>query len=393
MVELVRKGYSIRAVARKFGVGRQTVERWTERAGKRRLDQVDWSDRKRGPHKPANKTPDQMEELVLSLRRELREDSDLGECGAAAIHAELLARGCAEVPGIRTVARILERRGAIDRRWRVRRPAPPRGWYLPEVAAGKAEMDSFDVVEGLVIKAGPEVEVLNGKSLHGGLVASWPRNQVLAETVMNCLVEHWRQFGLPGYAQFDNDTRFQGPHNYPNAVGRVIRVCLCLGVIPVFAPPREPGFQAAIENFNGQWQTKVWARFHHDSLADLVERSRRYITAYRLHAAARIAEAPPRQVFPQAWKNRLTQAPRGTIIFIRRTTETGAIRLLGQNFQVADSWLGRLVRAEVGLDDETIRFYALRRRDPASQPLLNEIHYALPKPRSSKWTLIADILS
>ena len=37
-----------------------------------------------------------------------------------------------------------------------------------------AELDCIDVVEGLVIKGGPHVEVLNAVSLHGGLVASWP---------------------------------------------------------------------------------------------------------------------------------------------------------------------------------------------------------------------------
>ena len=39
----------------------------------------------------------------------------------------------------------------------------------------------------------------------------------------------------------------------------------------------------------------------------------------------------------------------------------------------------RLVRAEVHLTANTIRFYALRRREPTDQPLLNEIPYELPK--------------
>jgi hypothetical protein len=39
--------------------------------------------------------------------------------------------------------------------------------------------------------------------------------------VVECLVEHWREFGLPGYAQFDNDTIFRGPHTHPDVVRRV----------------------------------------------------------------------------------------------------------------------------------------------------------------------------
>ena len=79
-------------------------------------------------------------------------------------------------------------------------PAPPPGWHLPEVASKRRELDSFDVVEGLVIKGGPQVEVLNGISLHGGLAASWPvEATVTAKVVVESLSEHWRAFGLPGY--------------------------------------------------------------------------------------------------------------------------------------------------------------------------------------------------
>ncbi len=99
--------------------------------------------------------------------------------------------------------------------------------------------------------------MLNGISLHGGLVASWPMTDVTARTAVQALTEDGRQVGLPAYAQFDNDTIFQGPHQDADGVGRVMRLCLSLGVVPVFAPPRETGFQAAIESSNGRWQAKV----------------------------------------------------------------------------------------------------------------------------------------
>ena len=55
-----------------------------------------------------------------------------------------------------------------------------------------------------------------------------------------------------------HDTRFQGPHAQPDAIGTVVKFCLSLGVVPVFAPPREHGMQNAIESFNGRWQANVW---------------------------------------------------------------------------------------------------------------------------------------
>ena len=102
---------------------------------------------------------------------------------------------------------------------------------------------------------------------------------VTAKAAVEALIEHWRTFGLPGYAQFDNDTIFQGTHTHPDVIGRVMRLCLSLGIVPVFVPPREMGFQAMIESYNGQWQAKVWARFAHGSLAELEGRSGRYVAA------------------------------------------------------------------------------------------------------------------
>jgi putative transposase len=231
---------------------------------------------------------------------ELERVSDLGFRGADAIHEALMGRKIEPLPSVRTINRILERRGALDGQKRTRRPPPPPGWHLPEVASKQRELDSFDVVEGLVIKGGPQVEVLNGISLHGGLAASWPvEASVTAKVVVESMIEHWRAFGLPGYAQFDNDTIFQGPHARPDVVGRVSRLCLSLGVVPVFVVPREFGFQSMIENYNGAWQAKVWARFDHGSLPDLQGQSQRYLTALCRHRADRIESAPERRAFPK----------------------------------------------------------------------------------------------
>jgi hypothetical protein len=247
------------------------------------------------------------------------------------------------------------------------------------VAAGRAELDSFDIVEGLVIKGGTDVEVLNGISLHGGLVASWPGPPVRARTVVAALVAHWQQFGLPGYAQFDNDTRFQGAHQFKDTLGRVTRLCLSLGIVPVFAPPREMGFQAAVESYNGRWQAKVWARFHHPTRAALQERSDRYVAAVRRRAAPRLEAAPPRRAFPEEWTLDLQTRPRGRLVFLRRMSEQGTAELLGHTWRVDPRWPHRLVRAEVDFDANRIRFYALRRHEPGSQPLLQTVPYRFPR--------------
>lgn len=380
MVFAVRHGSSMREVGHHFGVTVGTVHYWVRRAGGKPLDEVDWSDRPPVPH-AIQRTDRAMENLVLTIRGELKETSALGEYGAPAIYRDLLGRGTPHPPSIRTIGRILERRGALDSRHRVRHRPPPPGWHLPDVAATQSELDSFDVIEDLVIEGGIHVDVLTGISLHGGLVASWPDSSIPATKVVDALIEHWRAFGLPAYAQFDNDTRFQGAHHFADTIGRVMRLCLSLGVAPVFAPPRETGFQAAIESFNARWQAKVWERFHHESLGALQVQSARYIAAYRNHASSRMERAPRRRCFPSSWQLDLQADPCGSVIFLRRTSEQGKVRLLGHTFLVDENWPHRLVRGQVDLDAGLISFYALRRKDPVHQPLLRTVEYRFPKRR------------
>jgi putative transposase len=377
MVAAVRRGESLRAVARQFGVGLATVAHWVARAKGRRLDRVDWSDRSRAPRQ-TRRTATAVEDRVLQARRDLAQ-GDLGAIGAEPIRQALVEQGAAAVPSVRTINRILARRGALDGRARTRRPPPPTGWYLPDVAAAQAELDSFDIVEGLVIRGGPEVEVLNGVSLHGGLVVTWPVvSPVTAAMTVTSLTEHWRAVGLPGYAQFDNDMIFQGTHRYPDALGRIIRLCLSLGVVPVFVPPRETGFQAMIESYNGWWQVRVWSRFQHADLEELQGRSGRHVQALRRHRAARLESAPDRRAFPAGWKLDLKKRPRGRLVYLRRSNGLSEVTLLGRTWPLGQVWPNRLVRCEVDLDRDKIRFFTLRRKEPTSQPQILEVDYRLP---------------
>ena len=378
MVSAVRRGKSLRQVAAQFGVAPGTVRYWVQRAAARRLDRVDWEDRSRAPRR-TQRTSAALERRILAIRRRLKERSALGEYGAVAIHRELQAKQLPACPSVRTIGRILQRHGVLDRRKRVRRPPPLRGWHLPEVAAEKAELDSFDTIEGLAIRGGPHLTVLTGVSLHGGLPVIWPERSLSSRSIVQLLVQHWREVGLPGYAQFDNDNRFCGPKQHADTVGRVSRLCLSLDVTPVFAPPNETGFQAAIESLNGRWQTAVWSRFEHHLPRGLRSRSDKYVAAVRQKLALRIEAAPSRRPFPKRWRLDLQKHPQGTLIYIRRTNDRGQANLLGHSFSVDRHWVHRLVRAEVDLTAKQITFHALRRRDPTDQPLLKTAPYQLPR--------------
>ena len=286
------------------------------------------------------------------------------------------------MPGRTTIYRVLARHGLLDGAHRQRRPAPPKGWYLPDFwPPAVAQLDSFDFIEDLKIADGPLISALTATSLHGALADVWIMAQPRAAITVDALIERWRRDGLPDYAQFDNDTVFQGGHRFADSVGRVSRLCLALGILVVFAPPREPGFQNAIEGFNGLWQSKVWQRYRFPDVATLKSVSARYIGAYRAKTAGRREAAPSRRAFPRGFRLDLNASLKGTLIFLRRSNEVGAVHLLGTAFPVDKYWVHRLVRCEVNLTHRRIRFYALRRRDPNDQPLLRELPYRrLDKP-------------
>lgn len=374
----------MRSTARRFGTSLLTVQRWVGRAGDLGLDEVDWSDRPSAPLRTRH-TPAAVEEEVLRLRSALRDASVLGESGPAAIQRALRDAGLADpVPAVRTIARILERRGALDGSRRIRRPAPPRGWYLPDVQARLAELDSFDVIEGHHLPGGAEVDVLTGISLHGGLIAAWPGPPVRAAVIAARLVEHWQLVGRPAYAQFDNDSRFHGSPAYTDIVGPVVRLCLALAVVPVFAPPREHGFQAAVESFNGRWQAKVWARTWHATMDDLVASSARYVAAHRSRSASRIEAAPARLAMPSALPA-IGPPTDGRIVYLRRTTDAGRAIVLGRAYDVDRHWPHRLVRAELDFATARLSFFALRRRQPDDQPLLAIHEYGPVKHVRPTW--------
>ncbi|MGH8634034.1 MAG: helix-turn-helix domain-containing protein, partial [Burkholderiales bacterium] len=67
MVDLVRQGCSMHAVARQFHVSYSTVWFWVERACGKRLDRAVLANRK--PGRAWNRTPAAVEQRIVALRK------------------------------------------------------------------------------------------------------------------------------------------------------------------------------------------------------------------------------------------------------------------------------------------------------------------------------------
>ena len=128
MVRAVRRGASLRSGARQFHVSPTTVQRWVERVRGQRLDRAELGRpflRASTGGQPYASRPGGVS--VRQIRHELRDHRDLGEFEAAAIRRELLTRGMAAPPSLRTIGRMLERCDVLDCRHPVRARRPRWG--------------------------------------------------------------------------------------------------------------------------------------------------------------------------------------------------------------------------------------------------------------------------
>jgi hypothetical protein len=357
VVRAVRSKKSQRRVANQFRVSLRFVRYWCERAGDTPIGRIDWRDHRSDRGVTHNRTNHKIERCVLEIRKNLKDESALGEYGAEAIHRAMVSFDCPVIPAIRTINSILQRNGCIDAKRRIRYPAPPLAWHIPEVADGKAERDSCDHIEDLRLKGkNGFVHIFNIISIHGGLVGSFPLRRITAENTVSSLLKHWEDFGFPEFVQFDNATVFTGPR-HPNCVGQTVRFCLSLGITPVFVPPRETGFQANVERFNGLWQKANWERFNFKNLEQLNKQSNLYVEALRDKKHFTIQTAPDRDEIPKNGIYRYDNPLKGKMILIKRTDNYGYANVLGNNLWVDNLWTNRLVRAEININKKIINFY------------------------------------
>jgi uncharacterized protein (DUF4415 family) len=105
-------------------------------------------------------------------------------------------------------------------------------------------------------------------------------------------------------------------------------------------------------------------------------------------AAARIEAAPPRRPLPDQWRFKLTAQVKGRIIYLRRTTAQGGVRLLGNTLipEVTEAQMARAVmriggvpiergkrRVTMFLDAAIIDYFKAKAGARSYQTLMNEV--------------------
>jgi transposase len=320
--------------------------------------------RSRAARRVANRTDPEVEALVLEVRARLAADP-WSQVGAVAIAWELRKLGLAEVPELRTIERILARHGIVRRPRRERRT--PKGTPYPEPAArGPNACHEADLVgprhlDGAVPFYALNVIDLGRRALGAEILAS----KADAELGRGLLAA-WGRLGLPERLKLDNGPGIAGGGRH---LSGVVRLCLALGVTPVFIPFGEPWRNGVVEHFNDTFNRQFFRAERFVDRVHLAARTRQFEAFHNArHRYSALAGATP----DEATRRAIGFVPRlpppdqeiparlpdhGRVEFIRLIRSDRRLRLLTTEMELPPGVIHEYVTAVLDVGSQQLTVY------------------------------------
>jgi len=242
VLAVIADGLSIKQVAEKTGVSRQTVHSWLGRYEAAGLDGL--ADRSHRPRRCPHQMPAPVEALVLELRRQHR------YWGPRRLGYELARRRSlprTELPSESAIYRCLVRAGLVEPDRRRRRAERFKRWER----AAPMELWQLDVVGGFLLADGSHAKALTGIDDHSRFCVS-ARLMARERTRAVCdgLAAALRTYGCPAQVLTDNGRVFTGKFNHPPVEMLFDRICRQNGIEHLLTAPRSPTTTGKIERFH-----------------------------------------------------------------------------------------------------------------------------------------------
>lgn len=382
-IRLILRGLPPRTILRRIPRSRTWLYKWYQRfrtEGWRGL-----GSQARQAHFLPQTYPPSVRAAVLQARR-LLEHRTIGLIGAAAIQTELQGwPHLAHVPSLATIKRILHAAGIP-----AHPPLPPGPDYPHPTASAQYAIHAMDWTERY-LPGGAKVYAFHTIDVQTHAMTQTLSPDKAIPAIRRHLLQVWTHLGRPAGLQMDNDGAFCGGYKMPRVFGQVVRLCLYVGIEPIFIPLGEPKRNGLVERLNGLWSAGFWRRYHFSTLAE-VETARPaferwYMQEY--HPPALHGQTPA-QAQQQAALRRLRAAQvrtlpthlpitAGRVHFLRRVSASGEIGLLNECWRVGKRWAGRYVWATISTHRHELRIYY---RATAQSPLrlLRQWAYPLNEP-------------
>jgi len=266
---VVLEGRSYREVARAHGVSKSWVAKLVGRFREEGYGAIE--PRSRAPKRIPHRTPDELEDEIVALRKEL---VDLGlDAGAQTIHYHL-GRRRDEVPSVSTIWRVLRRRGFVT-------PQPhkrPRSSWVRFEARLPNECWQSDVTHWR-LAGGTQVEIVNVIDDHSRLaVGARVLPVATAAKALEVFREAGARWGFPAALLTDNGCVYTTWHRGgPNVMQTEL---LALGIDYRHSRPYHPQTCGKVERFHQTMKAFLAKQPQAQSTSALQAQVDRFVTYY-----------------------------------------------------------------------------------------------------------------
>ena len=372
-VRLHLSGETKAAISRTLGKSRDWVRTWLHRYNPGDPE-GSLNNHPSAPKHPHRKWSEALIQQAVTSRKLRMEASQPGYkyalMGAQAIHYELKALGITPVPPVRTIHAWLQRAGLIPVKTPEELETRPSKPYPQPLREQVNDLQQLDLKGPFYLSdSSQKYYLLALRDFVSKRVALSVAKDHKATTVAAFLVQAWQRIGMPQVLQMDNGLELRGSNRYPRSFGKVVRICLDLGVEPCFVPPKEPWRNGFIENCNGLvgrllLKQQIIANFA--ELQNCVQELEETINGtHRLEALA--GKTPNEYVVGQGLRlldpdydghQRNLQLEKGYVSFIRMVRRSGRITLCANDkFEVGSELLWQYVLARVDVKSQSLAIY------------------------------------
>jgi putative transposase len=354
-------------IARKMQRSRSWVDRWIDRY-RPEAPTVSLQDHSRAPKHIGWAYPERIKRMVNQIRLERergkRAKYPYALVSAQAIHYELRELHVSPLPSPRTIHRWLKQAGRISER-RSRKPPNPTYPLLPCKAVNDVQELDFKGPFYLKDHSHKYYLVALRDKLSKKTALRALSNKGM-DVILDFLVSAWQTLGCPKRLKMDNCLDFRGSNRHPRSPSKLVRVCLDLGVRPVFIPLREPWRNGVVENLNGlldRFLLRLQTFETEKQLHKAVQRLEMTInTTHRLPAlqgkTPQEFAAHARLRYPPAhydWRMRDLRLLKGNVTFLRLVRKSGRITVTANDkFLIGKKYKWQYVMAVVDISKKRL---------------------------------------
>ena len=260
---------SPKEIYQSLGKGKTWFFKWLKRS---KFEGNNWAkSRSRKPHHIPKKVEVTMEQAVIETRKYL-EEKLYAQIGAFNISWHLKQEG-GTPPSLATINRIIKRNNLVHKRPKY----TPKGVNYPALVVTYSNyLHQLDVI-------GPRYLKNDGRFYSANIIDAYDRRDSVNPTrrqnriaIAKALICSWKTIGIPFYEQMDNKLPLHGSNQYPHSFGLVIRLCLYLGIQPLFIPLAEPWRNGIIEHFQNVFDKTFFRVQHFEDFNQLCRKAKEF---------------------------------------------------------------------------------------------------------------------